>query len=212
MKTLFLSHFINKNTPVYGGVENAFISETISSINEGHTSNSSKFIFNNHIGTHIDFPFHFSNTGAKTNDYDSSFWVFNKVGFINTSIINFENDIKDLPIDIEILLLKTNFGINRGTDKYIFDQPVIPSNWAFLLRSKFPKIRAFGFDLISLTSKKDRIEGKNAHIKFLIENNILIIEDMDLSKITESPSKLIVAPLLIESSDGVPCTIISFFE
>ena len=108
--------------------------------------------------------------------------------------------------------MKTNFGINRGTDKYIFDQPVIPSNWAFLLRSKFPKIRAFGFDLISLTSKKDRIEGKNAHIKFLIENNILIIEDMDLSKITESPSKLIVAPLLIESSDGVPCTIISFFE
>jgi len=212
MKTLFLSHFINKNTPVYGGVENAFISETISSINEGDTSNSSKFIFNNHIGTHIDFPFHFSNSGAKSNDYNSNFWIFNKVGFINTSINNFEDDIKDLPIDIEILLLKTNFGINRGTDKYIFDQPVIPSNWAFLLRSKFPKLRAFGFDLISLTSKKDRIEGKKAHIEFLIENNILIIEDMDLSKITETPSKLIVAPLLIESSDGVPCTIISSFE
>lgn len=212
MKTLFLSHFINKNTPVYGGVQNAFISETISSINEGDTSNSSKFIFNNHIGTHIDFPFHFSNSGAKSNDYNSNFWIFNKVGFINTSINNFEDDIKDLPIDIEILLLKTNFGINRGTDKYIFDQPVIPSNWAFLLRSKFPKLRAFGFDLISLTSKKDRIEGKKAHIEFLIENNILIIEDMDLSKITETPSKLIVAPLLIESSDGVPCTIISSFE
>lgn len=212
MQTLFLSYFINKNTPVYGGVENAFITESLSSIIEGDTSNSSKYIFNNHIGTHIDFPFHFSNTGAKSNDYNSNFWIFNKVGFINTSINNFEDDIKDLPIDIEILLLKTNFGINRGTDKYIFDQPVIPSNWAFLLRSKFPKLRAFGFDLISLTSKKDRIEGKKAHIEFLIENNILIIEDMDLSKITESPSKLIVAPLLIESSDGVPCTIISFFE
>jgi arylformamidase len=212
MKTLFLSYFINKNTPIYGGVENAFITEILSSIIEGDTSNSSKYIFNNHIGTHIDFPFHFSNTGAKSNDYDSSFWVFNKVGFINTSIINFEHDINLLPIDIEILILKTNFGIYRGTEKYIFDQPVIPSNWAVLLRSKFPKLRVFGFDLISLTSKKDRSEGKKAHIEFLIKNNILIIEDMDLSKITECPSKLIVAPLLIESSDGVPCTIISFFE
>jgi len=212
MKTLFLSYFINKNTPIYGGVENAFITEILSSIIEGDTSNSSKYIFNNHIGTHIDFPFHFSNTGAKSNDYNSSFWVFNKVGFINTSIINFEHDINSLPTDIEILILKTNFGIYRGTEKYIFDQPVIPSNWAVLLRSKFPKLRVFGFDLISLTSKKDRSEGKKAHIEFLIKNNILIIEDMDLSKITESPSKLIVAPLLIESSDGVPCTIISFFE
>ncbi len=212
MKTIYLSHFINKNTPVYGGVENAFITESLSSINEGHTSNSSKFIFINHIGTHIDFPFHFSNKGAKSNDYDSDFWVFNKIGFINTSITNFENDINVLPFDIEILIFKSNFGINRGTEKYIFDQPVIPSSWADLLKIKFPKLRAFGFDLVSLTSKKDRNEGKKAHIKFLIENNILIIEDMDLSKITETPTKLVVAPLLIESIDGVPCTIISFFE
>lgn len=212
MKTLYLSYFINNKTPVYGGIKNAYLTESLSSISNGDTSNSSKLIFNNHIGTHIDFPFHFSNTGAKSNEYDSSFWIFNKVGFINSTLINFEKELNKLDDNIEILIFKTNFGIYRGTEKYIFDQPVIPSKWGDLLKNKFPKLRVFGFDLISLTSKMDRIEGKKAHLKFLIENNILLIEDMDLSKINETPTKLVVAPLLIESTDGVPCTVISFFD
>ena len=40
-----------------------------------------------------------------------------------------------------------------------------------LFKSKFPKLRVFGFDMISLTSKLNRGEGKKAHQKFLIEIN-----------------------------------------
>ena len=103
-----------------------------------------------------------------------------------------------------------NFKRNRNKQIYWSEQPVIPSYYASLFRSKFPNLRVFGFDLISLTSKLNRIEGKKAHIEFLINNEILIIEDMDLTDLIEAPNFLIVSPLQIKSSDGVPCTIFSF--
>ena len=112
--------------------------------------------------------------------------------------------------NIEILILKTDFGRHRGENVYWKNQPVIPSNLASILKNKFKKLRAFGFDLISLTSKLDREEGKKAHIEFLINNDILIIEDMSLSKLKKTPKMIVVSPLMIDKADGVPCNILSF--
>ena len=64
--------------------------------------------------------------------------------------------------------------------------------------------------MISLTSKLDRLEGKKAHFSFLIENDILVLEDMDLSNLKETPDRVIIAPLLIEGADGSPCTVIAY--
>jgi arylformamidase len=41
---------------------------------------------------------------------------------------------------------------------------------------------------------------------------ILIIEDMDLSKIKTCPSKIIVSPLRFEMADGAPVTVFGFYE
>jgi arylformamidase len=210
MQPIYLSYFIDTKTPVYGGKKGTICINNLSAIDNGNTSNNMSIHFPVHIGTHIDFPFHFSNKGKKSNDYPASFWIFNKVGFLNCSIEEVVKKINSLPLDIEILLLKTNFGNYRKKDIYWLEQPVIPSSFANLFRNRFPKLRVFGFDMISLTSKLDKFEGKEAHIKFLIENDILIIEDMDLMNLKKTPNKLIVAPLQIFEADGVPCTIISF--
>ena len=93
---------------------------------------------NNHIGTHIDFPNHFSNEGKKSSDYPPSFWVFNKVGLVNCKIEDFLTKIKNLNSDIEILILKTDFGLVRDTDIYWKSQPVIPSSYAKILNC-YPK-------------------------------------------------------------------------
>jgi kynurenine formamidase len=89
---------------------------------------------------------------------------------------------------------------------------VIPASYGNILRSTFPYLRVFGFDLISLTSKLDRSEGKKAHISFLIENDILILEDMNLTQINDRPHRIIISPLLIKDADGSPCTVIAFFN
>ena len=88
--------------------------------------------------------------------------------------------IDNLDSSIEILILKTGFGQNRGKDVYWKNQPVVPASYA-LFKINFQNIRVFGFDMISLTSLNDREEGKKAHINFLINHDILILEDMNLN-------------------------------
>ena len=210
MKISFLSHFIDNHIPVYGGYEDQIKISKKSSIKDGDTSNSLNVFFNNHVGTHIDFPYHFSDKGKKSSDYDASFWVFNKIGFIECDILELPNKIKNLPTDIELLIFKSGFGKNRNDDIYWKSQPVIPSFFAKLLRNQFPELRVFGFDMISLTSKLDRDEGKKAHLAFLIDNDILILEDMNLEELYITPNKVIVSPLQLGDADGSPCTVISF--
>ena len=209
MKVQYLSFFLNKNTPSYGGEKGCVILEKLREIPLGHTSNNTKLTFPSHIGTHIDFPFHFDNNGKKCNDYAPSFWIFNKIGLINCSVDEIESKIQNIPSDIELLILKTGFGINRNHSSYWKSQPIISSNLASLFKLKFPKLRVFGFDLISLTSKLNREEGKIAHQKFLIENEILILEDMNLVDLNEAPKSVVIAPLLVDGADGSPCTVIA---
>ena len=120
--------------------------------------------------------------------------------------------IKTLDKSLEILILKTGFGKNRGKEIYWKNQPVIPAYYASLLKNNFQKIRVFGFDMISLTSLNNKEEGKKAHVNFLIDHDILILEDMNLAKINTTPDTIILSPLQIENADGVPCTVIANFD
>ena len=210
MNPIYLSYFIKTDTPVYGGLKGQIKIESIRSIDRGDNSNNLQFKFPAHIGTHIDFPYHFSINGKKSNDYPPSFWIFHKVGFLNCTLDEVETKIVDLPADIEILILKTGFGSNRDKEIYWSNQPVIPARLATLFKTKFPSLRVFGFDMISLTSKLDRVEGKAAHINFLINNDILVLEDMNLENISGTPKTVLVAPLQINAADGVPCNVIAF--
>lgn len=210
MNPLYLSYFLSENTPAYGGQKGMFSLKKIRQISDGDTSNNSAFDLSSHIGTHIDFPLHFSNKGKSCENYEPSFWIFNKIGFINCSIDEIVNKIENLPNDIELLIFKTGFGKERYNKIYWECQPIIKSELAFILKKRFPFLRVFGFDMISLTSKLDRLEGKKAHFSFLIENDILVLEDMDLSNLKETPDRVIIAPLLIEGADGSPCTVIAY--
>jgi len=210
MAITYLSHFLNTDTPAYGGEKGLVNFEKIRSISKGDTSNNLKLTFPGHIGTHIDFPFHFSDTGKKCQEYPASFWRFEKVGFIECSVDEIIVEIEHLPKEIELLILKTGFGAKRMEPEYWKEQPVLKRELATIFKQKFPFLRVFGFDLISLTSKLDREEGKLAHRNFLIENEILVLEDMNLDFLETTPHRVMISPLLIRGADGVPCTVISF--
>ena len=210
MITLSLSYELENSTPAYGGEKKAFQKVIRKSIELGDNTNNSYLKFNNHVGTHIDFPYHFSENGKKSSDYSSDFWVAKNVGFIECELDDIEKNIKCLNNNIEFLILKTGFYKFRNDERYWKDQPVIKASIADLLKNKFPNLRFFGFDMISLTSKRDRQEGKRAHINFLINNNILIIEDMNLENLKSTPSSVIISPLLVKDIDGAPCNLLAF--
>ena len=209
MSPTYLSYFLDSETPAYGGKINNIKINLTRSILKGDTSNDQTLELPGHIGTHIDFPFHFSSSGKKCNDYPASFWIFNKVGFLTCNIEEVKDNLYKLESDIEILILKSGFGSNRDKNLYWSNQPIISANLATVFRKNFPKLRVFGFDMISLTSKLDRIEGKKAHVNFLLNNEILILEDMNLEKLFETPNKVIIAPLQIKEASGVPCNVIA---
>src|ERR1700749_4058299 len=80
---IVLSHLISQSTPAYGNRDRIFIRDN-SSILKGETANSSCWIFsNNHIGTHIDSPRHFSATGLKTHDFPANDFFYDKVKLID---------------------------------------------------------------------------------------------------------------------------------
>lgn len=209
-KCIFLSYYIDLNTPIYGGVKDQIKIDYPRRINRRDHVNTSFLSFPNHIGTHIDFPFHFSDDGKKINDYPPEFWIFNNVGFVNSDFDTLESNLSKVNPEIEFLIVKTGFAKFRDKDVYWKKQPVIKSTTASFLKKKFKKLKVLGFDMISLTSQLDKDEGKKAHVAFLIENDILIIEDMKLDRLLETPSKVIVSPLRVSNIDGSPCTIFSF--
>ena len=87
--------------------------------------------------------------------------------------------IKETDLDAEILLLKTHFEELRKNDIYWENNPGYDYQIADFLRKRFPSIKAFGMDTISLTSLKNREMGKRAHQAFLVSKHpILIIEDI----------------------------------
>lgn len=218
MPYLYLSYFINENTPIYGGEKAVFI-EKRSEMSKGDSSNTKYLKFPNHAGTHIDFPNHFSDLGDTINNYDASFWFTDKVYIIDYEAKNEEIiddkilNNKSIPIDTEFIILNTGFYKKRNKKKYWNNNPGLAPDLAGKLKIKCPKLRYIGFDFISLTSYQNRLLGRKSHVEFLIKHNILLIEDMDLSKLKDKRIISITAlPLMFDFLDGSPISIIAKYE
>ena len=215
---IYLSHFINKNTPTYGN-RNIFHIEKKSDMKKGDIANDSYIKTTVHIGTHIDLPYHFYDNAQTLKDYDACFLFFSK-----PLIVCLEN-IKDFVIkdelieklenihdrDYDILLVKT--GICHRRHKRLFwekNYGFSPDIYDYLIE-KFPAIRVFGFDSISISSLTNRNIGRQSHKQFLNPlKPILLLEDMNLCEVNELTklSELIIAPMMIEDCDALPCTVI----
>lgn len=217
MNTVFLSHPLSSDTPLYGGAKDIDIVAN-SSIKNGDTANSLKLSFPNHAGTHLDVPFHFFDDGKKLIEYDPSFWFFKNPLCIDIpcddgDLIQYKDVKNDLKDDTDLLLIRTGYEKFRTNRKYWERNPGLSANLGEGIRSKHKNIRAVGVDLISITSRLHRIEGRKAHRVFLGENYssdpIVLIEDMSLLSYNSKFSEVVVLPLLIDNADGAPCTIIA---
>lgn len=219
---VLLSHVLRQDTPSYGNRDKVII-RVNSSIKSGETANSSCLILsNNHIGTHIDVPRHFSIDGKRTIDYPIGDYVFEKCQLIDLpkteSCLIGPNDLQGLSIahDVELLLIRTGYEALRGQDAYWNNNPGLAPELADFLRERYPKLRCVGFDFISVTSWKHRTEGKLAHKAFLAPENegreIWAIEDMSLKDAPNNMQKVIVAPLMVEDGNGSVVTVIGLIK
>lgn len=215
-RSVWLSHEISTNTPLYGGANNLAILPA-SKISDGASANSLNLELPNHSGTHIDVPRHFFDDGPTVSDYPADFWIFRTPQVVEVqaeanSLITPEGIAEKVEITTDLLLLRTGFEKLRLQPDYWKFNPGIAATTAKLLRFDFPHIRAVGIDTISITARAHRQEGRTAHRIFLNNNYtsppIVLIEDMLLSSYQPWISNVIVSPLRIAGADGAPVTVL----
>lgn len=215
-KLVWLSHILDVKTPTYGNKTNV---EVVSQqcMEKGDRCNSISISLPNHVGSHVDCPLHFYENAKSILDYDANDWVFNKPLVIDVlvnakeiiTVSHIQAAIFDQENDIDLILFRTGFEKYRQEDAYWQDSPAFDSELCTYLTQQFPRLRAIGMDVISLTSLHHRELGREAHLKFL-QADIRIFEDLSLCAIENDISldQVIALPLRIYKADGAPCTII----
>jgi kynurenine formamidase len=218
-KAIWLNHPLALDTPIYGGGEGLSIHQQ-SSITTGDTANTSRWEFPNHIGTHLDAPYHFFDQGSKLSDYAPDYWIFNQPLLMDIPVgdghlITPEDVAGQLETTPDLLLLRTGYERYRGEDRYWQRNPGLSPDLGYWLRESHPSVRVVGIDCISVTSRMHRETGRTAHRAFLDPegkgNPVLLIEDMALGETPGNLKQIIVAPFPVAEADGGPCTILGIY-
>lgn len=209
---IYLSHVLSEATPLYGGKRNIEI-QPERLMRGGDSCNTLTVKIPNHASTHIDFPRHFSDSGKSVSDYDPAFWMFRHVWLLDRSaaaneILDLRESMDSIPRETDLLLIRTGFQRFRQETLYWEQNPGLAPECAGASRERCPNLRAVGMDMISVSSFANRELGRAAHRSFLIEQELLLIEDMNLQQASRDISKVYAFPILIQNADGVPATAI----
>jgi len=218
IKRVFLSHTINTETPAYGGRKQVEL-DRISDISNGDTANNTRLSMSVHTGTHLDMPLHFFADGQDISSFDADFWFFSKPLFVDVEpadyvvgneLVSKLDNIEDRGFDCII--------VRTGFDR--FDEDNADKNYGFhesiadYIRNKYKNVRLFGMDTLSVSSFQNRPEGRKAHKAFLNpEKPLILLEDMKLDyEGLNMISRLIILPLRVDDTDGLPCTVVGETE
>jgi len=215
MSWIFLSYELSDEISGYGDGDRIKIKKS-REICCGDSSNNTEFWMPTHFGTHMDFPFHFSQAGKSQSGYKADQFIFKNI-FIQfldlkereDKLMGAEDFNQNYPADIDILIIKTYYSDLRSQEIYWKNNPGFQPSAAKKIKEKMPQLKAIAFDSISLTNFQNRELGRIAHKAFLMEQDILVIEDVNLSQINQTTkiAELIVSPLRMVNADGAPVTI-----
>ena len=206
MELYDISLTLSENLPTWPGDPTIKLNK-ISSIQDGEMSNVTQLSSTVHVGTHIDAPDHFLDNGDFVEDIHLELLV-GPVQVIEIPALSHitEDDLKaaDIPAGTTRILFKTAnselwaSGITEFKEDYIG----LESNAAKYL-VEFG-IKAVGVDYLSVAPYSD--PGPTHQI--LLENKILIIEGLDLSRVEPGEYTLLCLPLKIKNADGAPARVL----
>ena len=216
--SLWLSHVLAPETPAYGDGEHLRI-KAMTRISRGDTANTTRYSIPNHLGTHLDAPLHFADGAPSLTDYEPDFWIFERPQLIDVPgkdghLVGPADVIEPLEEGTDLLLLRTGYEEYRAEQRYWARNPGLHPDLGPWLRTKHATVRMVGMDVISVTSRLHREEGREAHRALLDPTQpgepVLALEDMALLHVEGELARVIVAPLRVRNADGGPCTVIGF--
>lgn len=225
---LRISYNLTEDTPVHPDLAKITITPK-NQIKEGDDYNTSVITVENHSGTHVDAPAHFTKDGRPIFAYDPNELTFHRPVIVdcpkNADELIREEDIspalkqynkKDI-LGIDCVLIHTGFGKYRETDteKYLTKNPGISPEAVSYLRSQLPELACLAIDTVSMSRYGRMEEMIRVHqTAFRKEENLgkplLFVEDLNLQTLQKEMvlEEVLVIPWQVEGIDSAPCTVL----
>jgi arylformamidase len=177
--------------------------QRLSSINAGDNANVTQVSMSCHTGTHVDAPDHFLNNGKTVESLSLDLMVgrayvlhLPNVNLITASILM----DADIPPRTRRLLFKTRnseYWAN-GNREFQTDFVGLSVDAAELLVDR--NVKLVGIDYLSIAPYK---QGKPVHT-ILLDAGMVVIEGLDLSKVSQGRYTLHCLPLKLGGAEGAP--------
>ena len=221
MGYITLSYSLEETSPVHIGLKKPELVHN-NQIVDGEGYNTYLINVENHSGTHVDAPGHFTEDGKIISDYQPDELVFNNPLIID--IPKGQNelvkiwDISKLDFnDADCILFRTGFEKFHGDDpeKYLTQNPGISPEVVYFIRKNLKNVRCVGIDCVSMSSYQNSEAGEKAHLNAFEKSTdfgepLLLIEDMKLSNVkNEDLKSIILVPWQIKGIDSAPCTVLA---
>jgi len=221
-----LSYPLSATSPIWPGNPPAARTEPFSSIAGGGNSNTTLLHLFSHSGTHLDAPKHFNDAGPAAVELPIEAFIFSqpfvveapkpKGGFITLEDLAPHSDALRRA---DLCLLRTGWSGLRATDpeRYAAKGPLLHPDAARFLVDECPSLRGVATDAVSIGAPGYGRESVATHqvLTGLGRTDgrfLLIFEDLRIDPDLGQARRIFAWPLLIEGSDGSPCTIVAEFD
>jgi len=220
-----LSYPLRHSDPVWPGNPPAVQSEPFQSIADGDVVNTTVLHLFSHSGTHLDAPKHFHDAGPAAAELPIETYVFASPLLLEVPRpeggLIYREDLEPyaqwLPM-ADLALLHTGWSRVRAADpeRYATEGPGLHPQAALFLMEGFPRLRGVAIDAISIGSPRYQSEAIETHrvltgVGRTDGRFLLILEDLRIDPDLNQAVRIYAWPLLIEGSDGSPCTIVAEF-
>jgi arylformamidase len=202
MRTYDISLTISPELPTWPGDPGVEL-ERVEKIEDGSNANVSRVDMGVHTGTHVDAPFHFLQDGITVDKLDLSLlagraYVLHlpDVDLITASVL----EDAQIPPRTRRVLFKT-----RNSDYWAGSDPDFQTEFVGLSEDGAEYLVRRGVKLVGVDylSVAPFHQSRPTHEK-LLSAGVVIVEGLDLSKVSQGRYTIYCLPLKLANSDGAP--------
>ena len=179
----------------------------ISQIDKGDLANVTHLSAPVHVGTHVDAPDHFLNNGNTVEDIPLDYLVGPVLVLEVPSpevITAGDLDALKIPEGTRRIIFKTSNSEYWKGEQHTFQKNFVALGSDAAARLVELGLNVVGVDYLSVAPYNEPIPTH----KILLEAGVLIIEGLDLSRVSAGEYKLYCLPLKIAGSDGAPARVL----
>ena len=179
----------------------------ISQIKKGDLANVTHLSAPVHMGTHVDAPDHFLNNGKTVEDIPLDYLVGSVLVLDVPSLeVISAGDLKalNIPEGTSRILFKTANSEYWKEEGHTFKDDFIALGPDAAARLVELGVNVVGVDYLSAAAYNDPVPTH----KILLDAGVLIIEGLDLSRVSAGKYRLYCLPLKIAGSDGAPARVL----